>query len=349
MELDRVFYKWYKKIDMNIDNERAGQRWIGIQNAEKTFECIDEISELIKMYYRISFDVQIKERFIDCFANEDKTFDETNEEEIVILIGGILAKMLEENEIFVAFSIRVLDIFYDTPLKELSDMADRVISDMTKETKVRKETNLNQIKKITSKEIENTVSENGTITSKTAKQLVDIIKKLNINIEKLVYIVEQENRKCQENTEILSWIMGEWSNILNLPLSKVNKRNGSFVIGAELADLVKVYPGPFSYKAFLKRMLDKCIGENSEITLTEFIDSQNEEMRLIIAKKYGKDCKIRNLPMLSAVEISLSVDGAKVWVPVYKKAWKIDPDRIKLDLLEWTEILYQECMMSTYR
>lgn len=349
MSLERMFYKWYKRINISIDEQQTNSRWKGIQNAIELFKNPINISGLLKMYYRLSFDNPIKEQFIECFANEDKAFDETNEEEMVILAGGVLGQLLEEeHKIFTAFSILVLDTYYEAPLRELSDMASDVISDMAKEIKSSKESSLVKMKKITSEEIEEIVSETQQFTEEEMNKLVTIIKALNKNIDILVQVMEQENRKYQEDTEILSWIIGEWSNILEAPLSEINKVKGAFVIGAELSDLVMLYPGPYSAKAFIKRMLDKCIEDVSEITLTEFIDSQDKEIRNMMVKKYGKNCRDRNLPIISAIELSLSVDEAKVWTPVYKKAWKINPDEICFDLLTWSELLYRECMVSAY-
>ena len=81
VELERKFYKWYKRINISCDEQQTTNRWEGIQNAIDLFESSINISELLKIYYRLSFDVSIKDQFVECFATEDKSFDETNEEE----------------------------------------------------------------------------------------------------------------------------------------------------------------------------------------------------------------------------------------------------------------------------
>ncbi|MDY5246911.1 hypothetical protein FYJ37_03065 [[Clostridium] scindens] len=348
VELERKFYKWYKRINISCDEQQTTNRWEGIQNAIDLFESSINISELLKIYYRLSFDVSIKDQFVECFATEDKSFDETNEEEMVILAGGVLAQLLgQENNIFVAYSLLILDTYYEAPLKELSDMASSLISDMSKEIKKSEESSLDTIKKIDLKEVEEIISETSDLTEEGVDKLVTIIKSMNENMNILVQVLENENRKYQEDTGILSWIVGEWSDILEMPLMEVKKVNGAFVIGAELSDLVKLYPGPYAAKAFIKRMLDKCIDDVPEITLTEFIDRQDEKIRSFMVKKYGKGCDNRLLPIISAIKASLSVDEAKLWTPVYKKAWKINPDEIRFDLLTWSELMYRECMIST--
>ncbi len=352
MSVERLFYKWYKKINISMDDQQTNTRLTGIKNAIESFENPENMSQLLKIYYRLHVDSAMKKRFVDYFANDDMNFDETNEEEIVILAGGTLAYLLEEeHQIYAAFSILILDRFYDAALAELSDMAKNIIEKTALENKNDRESSIGELKTLNSKEIENVFGDPVKLTEVEADKLISVIKLLNCNIDLLTDVIQNENKKYQEDVGILSWIVGEWSNILERPLSEVSNVNGAFVIGAELSDLVLRYPGPYPAKALMKKMLDKCINEDatiSEVTLTEFIDSQDEELRRVIVDKYGKTCRNRNLLVLSAVDTSLSVDGPREWIPVYKKAWKINPDEIKLDLLEWSELIYQECMLNAY-
>lgn len=79
------------------------------------------------------------------------------------------------------------------------------------------------------------------------------------------------------------------------------------VLGVELADLVDA-PGPLSAEAFLCKMITKCEKTVEEITLTDLIDYQTEEIRRTIIEKYGENLIEKNLPILSALNISLTVD-----------------------------------------
>ena len=57
VELERKFYKWYKRINISCDEQKTTNRWDGIQNAVGLFENLVDISGLLKIYYRLSFDV----------------------------------------------------------------------------------------------------------------------------------------------------------------------------------------------------------------------------------------------------------------------------------------------------
>ena len=59
-----------------------------------------------------------------------------------------------------------------------------------------------------------------------------------------------ENTIAQERIGILSWIVGEWSDWLETPLSEIKDINGAVVLGVELESLVRGYPGPYAAEAF---------------------------------------------------------------------------------------------------
>ena len=96
------------------------------------------------------------------------------------------------------------------------------------------------------------------------------------------------------------------------------------------------------------KMLNKCKKSVSEVSLTELIDEQGISVKEKIVEKYGSECESRNLPIIAALKASLTVDGKKEWLPAYKKSWKINPDSLKLSLIKWSMLIYQECLVSSY-
>ena len=86
----------------------------------------------------------------------------------------------------------------------------------------------------------------------------------------------------------------------------------------------------------------------SEVSLTELIDEQEISIKEKIVEKYGSECESRNLPIIAALKASLTVDGKKNGCLLIKKAWKINPDSLKLSLIKWSMLIYQECLVSSY-
>ena len=244
-----------------------------------------------------------------------------------------------------AYSIKILEPFYEGKVMELSETANRIIDMQT-----RMERQMEQCPTLSWKEDweSELVDEDGKMLEtapKTSVELLNIIKNQFDKVISYVNSLNDKNKLCEEKVEVLSWVVGEWSDLLKRPLSEINDVEGAMVLGVELAALVDI-PGPYAASSLLNKMLTKCKKETTEISLTEFIDSQPEEIRKYVEKTYCKEAEIRNLPILSAVKASLTVDEKKAWVPAYKKKWKIDSDNEIYELRKWAELIYFECMIS---
>lgn len=353
MDLEKLFYKWYKKISWDTPKEQIEERWEGIENAVEYSWNEEDISELIKLYYKLPYQMETKTKFVEFFSDIDKGFDESNDEEISVLVGSVLTHLLQrEHEAFIAFSLQVLEPYFENNLMELAELAADKIGTMSKDSYVNMP-EIEELKKFSS-DWETELADDGQLSENAAIVLIDIIKQLQTNLEIVCSrneVLQEENEQFREKTQILSWIVGEWSDILKVPLAEVFDINASIVLGVELADLVRIYPGPYAAEAFLVKMLSKCKKNekgSSLISLTDLVDRQEVAIKEEILKKYGKNCETRILPILSALKASLSVDDKREWIPIYKKAWKINPDDIKLKLSDWTRLVYQECMISNY-
>lgn len=350
MDLERQFYKWYKKVSFDVPQHQIDMRWQGIEQAENVRE-IEEIMGLIRIFLKLPCDVGIKEWFIECFSNIDKGFDDNNEEELSVLAGAILAKLLEGDDgIFIAYSLQVLEPYYDFILKDLWILACDRIRELSIETNRANTEQETQIQLI-DPNWETEITEEGQLSENAFKTLISVIKKMEENIRILDSKnnnLMNENTIAQERIGILSWIVGEWSDWLETPLSEIKDINGAVVLGVELESLVRGYPGPYAAEAFLSKMLNKCKKGISEVSLTELIDEQEISIKEKIVNKYGDECESRNLPIIAALKASLTVDGKKEWLPAYKKAWKINPDSLKMSLIKWSMLIYQECMVSSY-
>lgn len=346
MEFEKVFINNYKKICMDITDERINSRINGINAAMEQFDSYDKIAEIVKLYFNLECDSETKEEFINCFYEEDKTFDEQNAEEISILAGCILLNMIDTNEdVQLAYSLKILEPFYEGKVMELSEIAGRII-----EVQTRAEKKIDVCKSLVwKKEWESELVDEAGNAPATAPQttveLMKIIKNQFSRVINYANSLTEKNKLCEEKINVLSWVVGEWSDLLKRPLSEISDVEGALVLGVELAQLVDI-PGPYAARALLNKMLAKCKKETTEISLTEFIDSQSEEIRKLIDKSYCKDAEMRNLPILSAVKASLTVDEKKAWVSAYRKKWKIDPDNETHELRKWAELIYFECMIS---
>lgn len=345
MELEKLFINSYKRVCISPSEEQISSRLEGINTAKEAYADDGKIAELIKIYFKLVLSKDKKDEFVEFFYSLDRTFDEQNDEEICVLAGCVLAAILQEyGDLSAAYSIKVLENFFESPIKEISNVANEVIIEQTKESKSLSKFTLDNLKNGLEKEI----IEEGSFSSTAPDKMAESLKKIRTNFSKIVDYansLQKENCKCREQIRVLSWIVGEWSDLLKKPLCDVKDVEGAMVLGVELADLVDA-PGPLAAEAFLFRMITKCEKSVEEITLTDLIDNQTEEIRRTIIEKYEEDFIEINLPILSALNISLTVDEKREWLPAYKKAWKINPDDIKFSVSKWAKLIYFECMIS---
>ena len=188
------------------------------------------------IFLKLSCDAGIKEWFIECFSNIDKGFDDNNEEELAVLAGATLAKLLQgEDGIFVAYSLQVLEPYYDFILEDLCILACDRIRELSIETnKVNSE---QEAQIFLNSNWETEIAEEGQFTENAPETLISVIKKMEKNIRILDSKnnnLMNENKIAQEKIEILSWIVGEWSDLLEIPLSEIKDINGAVVLGVEL-------------------------------------------------------------------------------------------------------------------
>ncbi len=103
----------------------------------------------------------------------------------------------------------------------------------------------------------------------------------NSIVSSVSFLVQNQNEMLKameiyrEDSNILSWICGEWSNELDAQLTKKTTRKSvALILAKELADLVTVLPGPYAEKSFLKKMLDLCKLDAGTYTIVELVDVQ---------------------------------------------------------------------------
>ena len=136
MEFEKVFIKNYRKVCMEITDERIKNRIDGINAVIKQFNSHEKIAEIVKLYWGMDCDSEMKKEFVSCFYNVDMTFDEQNTEEIAILAGCTLLKITQDSDdVQLAYSIKVLERFYEGKVEELSSIASEVIAIQTRTDK----------------------------------------------------------------------------------------------------------------------------------------------------------------------------------------------------------------------
>jgi hypothetical protein len=196
------------------------------------------------------------------------------------------------------------------------------------------------------------VLEQGSWESKSITQFSKVLSNIASNLNNLQY--NQENlflalEICKEDSNILSWLVGEWSNDLNIPLTdKIEQSQIAFILGKELADLVTQVPGPYAAKALLKKMLGLCKRKQKDFSLVEMVDLLDKEKKEQILNKYSLLNSGINTPILLSITKALEANEPIVWKHAFKTIMNIDADEVKKEPLTWAYQLYLECLLTKF-
>ena len=152
----------------------------------------------------------------------------------------------------------------------------------------------------------------------------------------------------REDSNILAWLFGNWSNDLGIALTKKNaQKDVALILAKELADLVVVMPGPYPIKSFLNRMLDLCKSDTKTYSLVEMVDALNSDMKQIIVEQYNCISETpESTPILSSIKSAIDVNKPEVWQYAVSSRMGLEISSIQNSILDWAVLMYFECMLS---
>lgn len=346
--MDKVFVDLYKRVSLDASNEQINKRMQGVEESIK--EIDDEmVKNLIKIFADKPINKGCIEEFGQYFYNQDYSFEMDNKVELSILAGYILHKLIldvkwKEKIISILTVLSILNM--ENKYNELYEEAFAIFEDMMFAAREQqKELKTPNLKSIDVEVLKKSLLDADGINADNVGQLCTILNMLDNNIR----TVREQNKKLQnevkkykEESQILSWIVGEWCNWKNAPLKELEAKSITLFLGRELAGFVNVYPGPLAAKAFLVRMISKTIDyNNNEFSLSEIVNILSDEDKMQIVSEF-QEYDLSYFPIVMAINDSQKVDGSEEWYPLYKKDMGVHPEEIKRSSQEWAYQFYLE-------
>jgi hypothetical protein len=139
--------------------------------------------------------------------------------------------------------------------------------------------------------------------------------------------LEREMEIVSEETNMLWWLVSDYSRDCREPWKKIGVLATPIVAGKELADLTRVIPGPVAAAAFLDRIirLPDSPKAGKPVGLIEAIDKTprpwKEKLELV------GDTEMHDLmPISKAIKLSLSVSDGDDWSAVFQNGTKLQAD-----------------------
>ncbi|MDD2477253.1 MAG: GTPase-associated system all-helical protein GASH, partial [Dysgonamonadaceae bacterium] len=314
----KQFAELYFRVYAESKPEQLEKRWQGIEEYCNQNEF--DIYNLIKMAYSLNPTDEFKDEFTTIFQNIDISFQANFTKEQELLSSICLMKLMEDSDLSLHIALAVMCVSkynIEILVPELGAAAYKVFGERSAEIR-EKSTNYKKISTANSNKLieslkDLTVLDTNHIAG-LSNALTEIVKNIGIITKNQDQTLDIVNI-LQEDSDILSWITGSWSNELGKQLTKATlQKDVALLLAKELADFVQVIPGPYAFEVFLKKMLDNCKKETKEYSLVTMVDSIDDVHKSSILSCYQMDgVKQENTPILFSIKCALDAKQPDVW------------------------------------
>ncbi len=349
--MKNVFSKNYIKVCPNPLEGQLEKRWQGIDKYCNRKDV--DISDLVMMAFGLNVREQFKNDFVSIFQDIDMRFQDNSLRELSILSSICLMKLMQLESLKVTIAVSVmclshynLEILVPELVTEAFECFFQTSSELReKEIKCKTYATKSTDEFIKLSEGLTTLDDTGIQSlSKSLLELNKNFKLINVNQTN----IKEKLDILSEDSDILSWITGSWSNELNKSISKTTAPlNIALILGKELADLVKVCPGPFAFEGFLEKMLSNCKSDTKSYSLVKIIDSLDNDKKMSILKDYPVNLSLQsNTPLLISINCALEANMPDVWKSTASNKLSFNVELVENTILEWAKMIYLECILE---
>lgn len=355
--MERNFPQWYQLADPDGGHERINSRWRAVENLSKKAGH-DDIIEFSRTFYGLANkDPKFIEDFQAEFQAVDSTFPiEGNEFGLLILAGAILNQIIKTG----SRNLSLISAYAVTCPSFHSKRKEIPIPDIVRSSNeylIKKSSNLRgplDTKRIQSPASQlNTLADNISTKFKepsppeAAEDLSQFLKKLSSTLDKCVNaanIVQKQQNLDREESDILWWVLGQYSRDRNIPIKDFKLPFACLIAGKELADLTRILPGTFSAKAFIDKFLENFSSDlESPISLKDCVNNSNQIWKNDLISIYRSEEALDLCPIIFAISKSVEDSSKTGWNRFFKVTTRIDP-AVTLNPVEFSFQLYQEIL-----
>ncbi|SHI10371.1 hypothetical protein SAMN02745823_02439 [Sporobacter termitidis DSM 10068] len=348
--MKQFFSESYSTVCVDANREQLEMRWKGIEQycGRKEFK----ICELVKMFYLLTVNDDFFQDFISVFNEIDISFSRNNKKELSVLAGNILVHLMEHADfkLDIIFTIICLSKYnIDVLIPQVIEKAYTIFGYLSAETREREMA----CKIISTKSLKEYALKLKDLAEMGTEEITGLATTINTIASSISMLMQNqsETKKAievyHEDSNILAWLFGNWSNDLGIALTKkIAQKDVALILAKELADLVSVMPGPYPIVSFLNKMLDLCKSDTKNYSLVEMVDAIDGDMKQSIIEKYNCTSETpENTPILFSIKSARDVNKPEVWKHVVSSRMGFEIDSIQNSILDWAFLMYFECML----
>ncbi|WP_151075704.1 GTPase-associated system all-helical protein GASH [Flintibacter sp. KGMB00164] len=344
------FNEWY--IDVNL----APQEGL----IEKRLECIadyaksvdaNDICNLVNLYYGLTTDKEDLESFASVFIEKDPSFSSRYTKELSLLAGATLLEISTENIDYSSFAelLTLTTSFYKKP-----SSAPRALEQIIKRFNIDRigireksfTDDTLDFDKANLKTVATTINKpswDATSAQNLIHVLGECVDYLDVLCNRLNTMQKMQS-VYEEDSQLLWWMMSDWSTTLNQPLKEIEKINGCLLVAYEAACFVSNYPGPYAMEGVIRKVVNACKGRTQNIEFTKLITEINPTLKKIIASKAKLFPAIEQLPITYAILCADNAADITEWYPKYCRTVSVDENIEKDTCEKYAWQMYLECL-----
>ena len=347
--MNKNLNEWYIGAGITpIIEGQLSKRWEGVKEFSDNVS-VDDIINLVKMFFKIPVDENFTISFANSFVKHDDSFSRKSINELSLLSGVVLLEIAQKNGDYYSFvELLTLVASFGRQNPVVPEILDEIQTEFKKdsdairkpERKVDKKISIPQNDKLletldetwTTEAIEEfTIYTNQVKT--TFEALNDVISELK-NAQKIRF----------EESQLLWWLTTAWSNTRECSFKTMDKHSNCLIIGYEAAELIEVFPGPFSIKGILSKILEACKGPKTTLLFYDLIQSVNNQCLSKHILTRGNSNMVTLLPITEALIYAENTSTTAEWLGKYTKEIYVNVTEIKLSPLEYANQFYYEIL-----
>lgn len=259
---------WYGQANISCPSDILDKRKKSIK--ARIEEGIDWkfIKNIIKLFMKVKDTKQdkFKEGFADIFIKDDSAFSYERDKEIQLLAGIMLNEIVKGNNKYntmIELSCICLKNYYEPPIEAIFNNIEKDFYESLKQLREYEDNEYTKSK--FEKSLQSMIKENPSLAAANLNnQVAEQLESLKQNIDNIFNNFEKMqkiNNLKSEDSEVLWWMIGEWSYDLNKSFKEIDEKFIPVLIGKEMADKVNVLPGPFAAKAVINKILSNFKGK----------------------------------------------------------------------------------------
>lgn len=359
--MHKYFAEWYRAAGLEPKADDLETRWTALEGFAKNIKVRNGL-ELVRIYFsRTTQAEDFMDRYAASFQEADKNFPmRDNGLELQVLSAATIAHIVEttRTETTDAIALAVLcgsckGLRSDLLNSEIVDYARSYL--INESSKVREAAKTFQVKApdVDLKDLLEklaTAAGGGAGTLKEPikppfEKLAEAVSTLSSSVNRMGQSIAKEISARREESDILWWVFGEYSRDLNQPMSGIPLTFATLVAGKELADLVKLTPGPLAARAYLDKMLrfvDKEL--STKISIKDAINAAPNDWRKRLLDERNAESVDDLCPIHLGTAKSLESDRPASWPAVFDKSTGLK-SRTSLAPLDLASQVYDEKLL----